>query len=307
MSLVSVIAPCYNGAKFLDRFFLSLLNQNYKDFNIFFVDDGSNDDTKSIAKKYEDIFKSNNIDFNYLHKENGGAASALNLAFKQKNLGKYLLIMDSDDELPFDSISKRVKFMEEHKDYGACTGYYKFIDNETMNVVCINKVKGVSKNTKKTLNNIILARGIVFSGYMCDKEKLFSLLENNQIYESKQGQNWQLLIPIASKYKIGVIPTVLYNYYIIKSSHSHSVPNSIESQMRRIEGLCDIQENVLDSISANKECYSTLKKYKYSFLINFAYRTKNKELMIECVKEYRKLGCLSIKAFIKYILVVLGK
>ena len=68
MSKVNVIVPCYNGAKYLDRFFKSLLNQSYKDFDVFFVDDGSTDNTKEVVEKYIKIFKNNNLILNYFLK-----------------------------------------------------------------------------------------------------------------------------------------------------------------------------------------------------------------------------------------------
>lgn len=307
MSLVSIIAPCYNGDKYLDRFFLSLLNQDFKDFEIFFIDDGSTDNTKNVAMKFVEDFKKINITLNYIFKENGGAASAINVAFNQNLSGKYLFILDSDDELPSNSISEKVKFMETHRDYGACTGYYKFIDNDSLKTLKIDKSRGISNNKHKTTKNIILAKNIAFPGYFFNKDKLFSVLKNNKIFESKQGQNWQLLIPISYNFRIGIIPKVLYNYYVIKSSHSHSIKNTIDEQIKRVEGLHKIQINTLDSIKAKEIYYLYAKKFKYNHLISIAYKLGNKNLMKESVKQYKKnVGCLSLKNIIKFLFVMLG-
>ena len=45
---VSIISPCYNGERYLNRFFDSLLIQNYKNVEFIFVDDGSTDNTKKF-------------------------------------------------------------------------------------------------------------------------------------------------------------------------------------------------------------------------------------------------------------------
>ena len=229
MSLVNVIVPCYNGEKYLDRFFLSLKEQTFKDFDIFVVDDGSTDNSKDVINKYKEIFAKENIELNYFHKENGGAASAVNVALKQNLTGKYLLIIDCDDEITQDSLEKKVDFIEKNPAYGAVTSYYEFIDNDTNQTLKIHEVRGITVNRAQTFENILLARDVVFAGYLFNKEKLFSVLQDGQIYESRGGQNWQLLLPIAYNFPIGVIKEVLYKYYVIKSSHSHSVKKTREA------------------------------------------------------------------------------
>ncbi|MEI3405718.1 MAG: glycosyltransferase [Christensenellales bacterium] len=49
---ISVILPCYNAAHYLGECLDSLLAQTMGDFEVLLVDDGSKDDTLSIAQKY---------------------------------------------------------------------------------------------------------------------------------------------------------------------------------------------------------------------------------------------------------------
>ena len=55
--LVSIIVVCYNGEKYVDRFFESILSQTYNKIEIVFVNDGSSDNTEMIVKSYEDKIK----------------------------------------------------------------------------------------------------------------------------------------------------------------------------------------------------------------------------------------------------------
>ena len=306
MSVVDVVVPCFNGAKYLDRFFLSLLKQTFQDFEIFFVDDGSTDNTKEVVDKYVEIFKEKDINVNYFYKENGGAASAVNVALKQNLTGKYLLIMDCDDEITEDCLQLKVDFMENNPEYGAVTSYYSFIDNETNQEVCINKCKGISDNKLKTFKNFILVNNVVYCGFFYNKEKLFSVLKNAQIFESHGGQNWQLILPVAYNFKIGKIKKVLYNYYLINTSHSHCTKKTRVDLEQKYKLKEEILLNTLERIGVEKSMYRYVEKYKLNSLINCAYEMKDKQMMSDYYNEYAKNGFFNIKLFIKYILVKLG-
>ena len=64
--LVSIITPSYNSGKYLDAYFTSILNQDYKNYEIIFINDGSTDDTESIVNKYKELFEKKNVRFVYL-------------------------------------------------------------------------------------------------------------------------------------------------------------------------------------------------------------------------------------------------
>ena len=53
---VSIVTPCYNGEKYLERFLKSILNQSYGNIELIFINDGSTDQTEEIIKKYKEEF-----------------------------------------------------------------------------------------------------------------------------------------------------------------------------------------------------------------------------------------------------------
>ena len=75
---VDVIMPNYNKGEFLEESINSVISQEYKNWNLFVIDNFSNDNSKDILNKFRD--KISNINIIYLSK-NKGAAFSRNLGF----------------------------------------------------------------------------------------------------------------------------------------------------------------------------------------------------------------------------------
>lgn len=92
MPLISVIVPVYKVEKYIHKCIDSILNQTFKDFELFLVDDGSPDNCGKICDEY--AAKDDRVIV--IHKENGGLSDARNVAIDRAN-GEYLTFVDSDD------------------------------------------------------------------------------------------------------------------------------------------------------------------------------------------------------------------
>lgn len=92
--LISVIVPVYNVEKYLHKCVDSIANQTYKNLEIILVDDGSTDNSGKIC----DEFAEKDGRIKVIHKENGGQATARNMALNDAK-GKYISFADSDDWL----------------------------------------------------------------------------------------------------------------------------------------------------------------------------------------------------------------
>ena len=90
---ISVIIPAYNTEKYINQCIESVLAQTLNELEVIVVDDGSTDQTLSMLRKYEQQYPSK---VRVFHKENGGQASARNLALSHAK-GEYLGFVDSDD------------------------------------------------------------------------------------------------------------------------------------------------------------------------------------------------------------------
>lgn len=105
---LSVIVPIYNVGKYLKDCIESLLSQDYEDYEILLIDDGSKDESTVICDEYAQ--KSNKV--RVIHKENGGAASARNEGIKVSN-GEYLFFVDGDDWIETNCLSSMMEIIEE--------------------------------------------------------------------------------------------------------------------------------------------------------------------------------------------------
>lgn len=106
--IVTVVTPTYNRAYILDKCYESLRLQTKKLFIWMIVDDGSADNTEELVKKWKN---EGFIDIEYYRKNNGGKASALNLALEKVST-EYFVCLDSDDTLADNAIELALQELE---------------------------------------------------------------------------------------------------------------------------------------------------------------------------------------------------
>jgi glycosyltransferase involved in cell wall biosynthesis len=99
--LVSIIIPVYNSGKFIKDTIFSALGQSWESKEIIIIDDGSTDNSFSIAKEFE----SDGV--RIFSQENKGASAARNVAFKVSR-GEYIQYLDADDILSKDKIKNQM-------------------------------------------------------------------------------------------------------------------------------------------------------------------------------------------------------
>lgn len=107
---VNVVIPTYNRSSRIIQTLLSLNNQTYRDFNVFVIDDGSEDNTEELIRNNMRLL---NYPFFYTKQKNGGASNARNNIIRQIKDG--LIILFDDDIIPGEDVIKmHVKFHQNH-------------------------------------------------------------------------------------------------------------------------------------------------------------------------------------------------
>ncbi len=118
--LISALVNTYNHERYIEQALLSVLDQGLSssELEIVVVDDGSTDDTLSIVKKFAPRVR-------YLHKENGGQASAFNAGIP-KAQGEIVAFLDGDDWWTSSKLRRVLEGFEKNADVGTVGhGFYE--------------------------------------------------------------------------------------------------------------------------------------------------------------------------------------
>lgn len=263
---VSILTPCYNSERFIERLLNSVLNQTYDNIEFIIINDGSTDDTVSVLEKYKEKFQNKKYTYKIISQENAGQASAINNGLKYVT-GKYLVWPDSDDFYENDSIECMVKFLEENSDYSAVRGAVNYIKEEDLSIIKTYKTE--NPNNTNLFDNYIMGNDIYcYPGCIMINFDVFK--KNNKgldiICDSKKiGQNWQLLLPITYKQKVGYLEKVIYNYLVRSDSHSRT-----EKDSKELFNIYKIQENTLNKI-INKIVCNLSDRIKYKIIVKKKY------------------------------------
>lgn len=105
--LVSIIIPCYNQAQYLEKTVQSALASGYRPIEILIVNDGSKDNSLTVAQK----LSAENGLIRVIDQKNSGVASARNRGISEAK-GKYILPLDGDDLISENYISEAIQVLE---------------------------------------------------------------------------------------------------------------------------------------------------------------------------------------------------
>ena len=121
---VSIITPCYNGAKYIGETIESVLAQDYKDWEMIIVNDGSSDNSHEVVHEYER--KDQRIIL--IDQENGGSANARNHGIRLAK-GRYICLLDADDLWYPSFLSQQIAFIKEKRCSVVCSSYEHIDEN----------------------------------------------------------------------------------------------------------------------------------------------------------------------------------
>ena len=151
--------PVYNVEQYVGKTIESVLNQTLDEIEFFAVDDGSPDNSGKICDEYA----KKDSRLKVIHKKNGGAPEARNVAIEQAK-GKYMYFIDSDDWIEDDYLERMYEMAEKNNAECVITGFFmEYYQNDkyiTYSTECDDKVYTKEKfrmNAYKYLNNSLLS------------------------------------------------------------------------------------------------------------------------------------------------------
>ena len=212
---VSVIIPTYNRANLVAKAIKSVLSQTYQDFEIIVIDDGSTDNTEEIIRS----FKDKRVKYIKKYKENKGSSVARNIGIKVAR-GKYIALLDSDDEWLPEKLDKQIKVLQsESPEVGVVYSNLCYIDEngKSMNKLRNPKKEGYiyedlfGKNCVGTPSTVLIRKECFHQVGLFDD--LLNAMED-----------WDMWIRIAKYYRFALIKVPLVKYRL----HSNQKTRNLE-------------------------------------------------------------------------------
>ena len=112
MPRVSVVIPAYNAAPFLGETLRSVLASDYRDFEVIVVNDGSKDETASIAASFGSRVR-------VITQENAGMSASRNRGIRESD-SEFIALLDSDDLWHPEKIKWQSAALDSNNDYAYC-------------------------------------------------------------------------------------------------------------------------------------------------------------------------------------------
>lgn len=121
--LVSVLVPCYNYGGYVAETLRSVLAQDYPNFELIVIDDGSSDDSVEVIEAVLANEKGQSLARRvaFIKQDNAGVSAALNTGLKHA-LGDYVATFDADDIMPAGRLTLQLAYLQKHPEVGCLGG-----------------------------------------------------------------------------------------------------------------------------------------------------------------------------------------
>jgi len=273
--LFSIIIPTYNRANFIGKTINSLLKQQYNNYEIIVVDDGSTDNTEEVIKEYTAP------NFTYIKKENAERAAARNFGAAIAK-GEYVNFFDSDDLAYPNHLTDAVNVINKHQhpewfhlSFELSTPEGKIIQQMQNNIT-------PTLNQKMYTGNILSCNGVFIRRDIALKNKFN---EDRQLSASEDYELWCRLTARFPLYYSNTITSVVIN-------HDMRSMNKINGEplLKRLNLLVYYLENDKETMQYFSKNFNKIQMHTYSYIaVSLAGERKYKFKSIQyLIKAFKK-------------------
>lgn len=273
--LVSIITPCYNCESYIQRYIDYIMQQKYKNIELIFVNDGSTDSTEEIIKSNEKKIIRNGFKIKYKYQKNKGLGAAINTGLKLIT-GDFFTWCDSDNFYSSEYVYEKVNFFLENPRCNILRCGGNVVNEENVNKVIGHLGNGKKeKKIKNLFYNAIMEVDFHFGCAMLRTSAFEKVNPRREIYESREGQNWQLLLPMLYYYDTYYIDKNLFTFVYRKNSVSNiTSQKGLQEKLKQIEEYQKILINTIKNMNIPEE-------KKYLDLIEVKYKHKKLQIAKE--------------------------
>ncbi|MDP5132769.1 MAG: glycosyltransferase [Paraglaciecola sp.] len=222
--LVTVLVPVYNGTKYLEKTINALLAQDYENFEILLINDGSTDSSATLV----DELAAKHTNIRAFHKPNGGVAAARNFGIARAE-GELIAFCDQDDLWFPTKLSKQVPlFSNERVGLVFCGA---IIDYEFLNT---QKEQYLGNEFRGHVFERLIEENFVIC---CTAVARKNLLIETQAFDAERGlmgvDDWLAWLKLALVSELDFVPEYLATYVLHGNNYSANEP-----EMHKAELIC---------------------------------------------------------------------
>jgi glycosyltransferase involved in cell wall biosynthesis len=240
---VTVIIPTYNRGWIVKEAIDSVLHQDFSDFELIVVDDGSDDDTREVLGAY-----ANSI--TVLHQSNRGVSAARNRGISEAS-GRLVAFLDSDDLWLPGKLKTQVKFFEENADA---------MINQTQEIWIRNGIRVNPKKRHHKFSGMIFEQSLALclvspSAVMLRR----SLFDTVGVFDERLPacEDYDLWLRISCRYPVHLIDIPLI---IKRGGHDDQLSKAAGLDKYRIQSLIKIIDSEFLTPQQYKAAVITLKQ-----------------------------------------------
>lgn len=220
---VSIIMPCYNAEKYIEKAVQSVLDQTYRNFELIIIDDDSTDKTWEIIEQYAK--KDFRVICTRKTENEKGISKSMNKGIEMAR-GEYITRMDSDDIIIPEKIFRQVQFLDKNEEYGVCSVNIAMMDNlgNIYNENVYPEQKVPSEWTFLWTNPVPNAPCMYRTNIIKDNNITFSNL--------RTAEDYDFLEKLITKTKVYMINLPLYYYrYNEKSTYNKNRAETFKNSL----------------------------------------------------------------------------
>lgn len=285
----SVIIPLFNKAPYVRKALESVFNQSFRDYEIIVVDDGSTDDSFSVAQS---VFEGREEPFRLIRQDNAGVSTARNNGVAISR-GDYLCFLDADDWWTPSFLETMDKLISHYSDAGIYGTNYYYVKNG-IERVCVEGARTGYINYCK-----VYADGLrmpLWTGAVSLSRKVFDEMGGFRPH-LKLGEDFDLWIRIVLKYRVVFLNEPHAFYYQDSDPAWRGIGHLIEPRNHMLWNLEYLQEEERSNADL-KYLIDRLRIYSLpKYLLSDRYRTdaEREFAKVDWTKQPRRIRLLLSK------------
>ena len=303
---LSIIVPIFNVEAYLKKCVESILACGLNDYELIFVNDGSQDSSYNICLEFK-----KNYDFiKVIDQENGGLSNARNAGLSIA-VGEYVIFIDSDDYIISESFYKTIIKLENIKKFDIDIIISDFFRVSQNNII-VSRINQIEESKEiitdiKYMESFLSSNGCFWNTWRFIFNRRF-LLENN--FQFKDGFLCED-IDFAVKTLLNTKNIAFYHnpYYCYKIGRENSIMNVVS--IKRVKDYLLITQECVELLNKNKGIFFSNKmkdKLCFEYILNLATiyevskenREEAKVLFMKTLyvlkmtenKKYKRLNCI---------------